>query len=123
MIISSLGPNLADVSSSSSVAAKGRLEGKIAIITGASRGIGRATAKLFAEEGANVIVNYYQSFEQAEALQREIVALGRGCLLAKADVSSSKDVREMVSATIARFGTVDILVNNTGIVFRKKFLE
>lgn len=104
-------------------AGNGKLKGKVAIVTGASRGIGRAIAKKLAEEGARVVVNYNSSSKEAEDLQREITESGGEALLFKADVSISRDVQSMVEATIAKFGRVDILVNNAGIIFRKRILE
>lgn len=105
------------------VAGNEKLKGKVAIVTGASRGIGRAIAKKLAEEGARVVVNYNSSSKEAEGLQREITESGGEALLFKADVSNSKEVQSMVEATIAKFGRVDILVNNAGIIFRKRILE
>ncbi len=101
----------------------GKLGGKVAIVTGASRGIGRAIAKRFSEEGAKVVINYNSSAKEAEELQREVARHGGESLAVKADVSNSKDVKSLVDATIAKFGRIDILVNNAGIIFRKKILE
>lgn len=101
----------------------GKLRGKVAIVTGASRGIGRAISKKFAEEGAKVVINYNSSEKEAEELQREITQSGGESITFKGDVSNSKDVGRMVDATMAKFGRVDILVNNAGIIFRKKILE
>jgi 3-oxoacyl-[acyl-carrier protein] reductase len=100
-----------------------RLDGKVAIVTGASRGIGRAVAWMFAEEGAKVVANYYSSTREAEALRDEIERIGGDCMLFRGDVSKAKDVKEMVGATLAKYGRIDILVNNAGIIFRKKILE
>ena len=107
----------------SSAASSKKLQGKVAVVTGASRGIGRAVAKMFAEEGAKVVANYYASTKEAESLRDEIVDLGGDCLLFKGDVSRSGDVKAMVAAAIAKYGRIDILVNNAGIIFRKKILE
>ncbi|MDA4137426.1 MAG: SDR family NAD(P)-dependent oxidoreductase, partial [Thaumarchaeota archaeon] len=101
----------------------GKLSGKVAIVTGASRGIGRAIAKRFAEEGAKVVINYNTSSKEAEALQREIAESGGVSMTFKGDVSSSSEVKAMVQATVAEFGRVDILVNNAGVIFRKKILD
>jgi 3-oxoacyl-[acyl-carrier protein] reductase len=104
-------------------AGSGKLRGRVAIVTGASRGIGRGIAKKLAEEGAKVVVNYNESSKQAEDVHREITESGGESITFKGDVSKSKDVTAMVEATMAKFGRVDILVNNAGIVFRKKILE
>jgi len=104
-------------------AGSGKLKGRVAIVTGASRGIGRAIAVRLAEEGANVVVNYNSSSEHAEETLRQVREKGVESMTFKGDVSNSRDVQAMIDATVARFGTVDILVNNAGIVFRRKFLE
>jgi 3-oxoacyl-[acyl-carrier protein] reductase len=98
-------------------------KGRVAIVTGASRGIGRAIATKLAEEGARVVINYNSSSKEAEDLQRQIAEEGGESITYKADVSNSKDVGGLVDATMRKFGRVDILVNNAGIVFRKKILE
>jgi len=100
-----------------------RLQGKIALVTGASRGIGRAIAKLFAEEGAKVVINYGRSEREASSLAEEIKKQGGEVLLVKADVSKSQEVKEMIKKTIDRFGRIDILVNNAGILIQAPFLE
>lgn len=91
------------------------LESKVAIVTGASRGIGREIALTLAENGANVVVNYMGNQVLAEDVVAQIKELGRDSLAIKADVANSEDVNELVAQTIARFGRVDILVNNAGI--------
>lgn len=100
-----------------------RLNGKVALITGSSRGIGRAIAILFVEEGAKVAINYNKSETQAKDLFNRIRKMGGEALLVKADVSNSKEVKQMVAETVRAFGGIDILVNNAGIVFRKDFFD
>jgi 3-oxoacyl-[acyl-carrier protein] reductase len=92
----------------------GKLDGKIALVTGASRGIGHEIALAFAREGADVACNYHHSREQAEGLVTEIEGLGRGAIAIGADVANAADVERMVEATMERFGRIDILVNNAG---------
>jgi 3-oxoacyl-[acyl-carrier protein] reductase len=100
-----------------------RLNGKVALITGSSRGIGRAIAMLFVEEGAKVAINYNRSETQAKELFNRIRKMGGEALLVKADVSNSKEVKQMVIETVRTFGGIDILVNNAGILFRKGFFD
>src|ERR1700719_1435855 len=100
-----------------------RLEGKVAIVTGASRGIGKAIAERFAAEGAKVTVNWVGKEREAQAVVDSIKKAGGDALSVRADVSSSADVKKLVSATIDRFGRVDILVNNAGVMFTKSVLE
>lgn len=100
-----------------------RLQGKIALVTGASRGIGRAIAKLFAEEGAKVVINYGRSEREASSLAEEIKKNGGEALLVKADVSQAQEVKEMIKKTLEKFGRVDILVNNAGVLVQAPFLE
>lgn len=99
-----------------------RLEGKNALITGASTGIGKAIAVRFAQEGANVAINFRSGPDEAEAtkvLVHEacLVARDHGCrdLIVQADISKEDQVREMFQKVVAEFGRVDILVNNAGI--------
>lgn len=94
-----------------------KLKNKVAIITGSSRGIGKATAILFAKEGANVVINCKDRVADA----REVVdAIGNTkAIFIQADVSKEKDVKRLVSETIKKFGKIDILVNNAGVIFRE----
>jgi NAD(P)-dependent dehydrogenase (short-subunit alcohol dehydrogenase family) len=92
-----------------------RLEGKTALVTGASRGIGRAIAVELAREGARVAVNYASSDAAAQEVAAEITALGSECLLLKADLADSQQARGMVKQAAEHFGHLDILVNNAGI--------
>ena len=92
-----------------------RLTGKKAIVTGGSRGIGRAIALRLADEGADVAVCASRSLESAEAVAEEIRAKGREALAVKGDVSSAGEVDALVKEVLAGFSTVDILVNNAGI--------
>jgi len=89
---------------------------QVALVTGASRGIGAAIAKRLARDGFTVIVNYTESAAPAEALVRTIQQAGGQALAAKADVSSPTDVRRLFDAAETAFGGVDVLVNNAGIM-------
>lgn len=92
------------------------LSGKLALVTGASRGIGRGTAVELAREGADVVVNYRAQREKAVEVAKEIEALGRRSLVVRADVSSASEVFKMRDTVTAEFKKgVDILVNNAGI--------
>ena len=98
-------------------------EGKVAIVTGASRGIGRAIAERFAGDGFAVLVNYAQSAGPAEALVRTIVESGGRASAIKADVSDSAAVHAMFDATEAQFGGVDVLVNNASILLQSNIAD
>lgn len=91
------------------------LDGKIALVTGASRGIGRATAIKLAEEGASVVVNYAGNAQAAEDVVQAIKDNGGKAIAFQADVSESAAVDEMVKVAVKEFGRIDILVNNAGI--------
>src|SRR5688572_15650189 len=91
-----------------------RLEGRVAVITGAGTGMGRAMALLFAREGAAVAVNYRESQDAAEEVTREISAAGGRAFACRADVSREPEVRAMMQATRDRWGRLDVLVNNAG---------
>ncbi len=91
------------------------LDGKVALITGASRGIGRAIALRLAGEGAKIAINFAGSKEKAEAVKTEIEKLGSQAILVQANVSDAAEVDEMVKKVLEAFGKIDILVNNAGI--------
>ncbi len=92
-----------------------KLAGKAAIVTGASRGIGREIALELARQGADVVVNYSGSEERANAVVAEIKALGRNAIAFQCNVADSESVANMVKAAIEIFGKIDILINNAGI--------
>ncbi len=91
------------------------LSGRVALVTGASRGLGKAIAVALAEAGADVAVNYRAQAEAAEAVCESIRKLGRKCISVQGDVSISADVDRVVSTTEKELGSVGILVNNAGI--------
>ena len=91
-----------------------KFKGKVALITGSSRGIGKDIAKGFAKEGADIIING-RNLEKAETVAKEIEGLGVRTTAIGADVSSSQDVNRMVEETVNTFGRIDILVNNAGV--------
>jgi 3-oxoacyl-[acyl-carrier protein] reductase len=91
------------------------LKNKVAIVTGASRGIGRATALALAEQGAKVVVNYARSSDAADRLVEEITSAGIEAIAIKADVSQAEEVDALIEQTIAKFDRIDVLVNNAGI--------
>jgi 3-oxoacyl-[acyl-carrier protein] reductase len=92
-----------------------KLRGQVAIVTGGSRGIGRAIAFALAQEGANVVVNYASSSAAAETVVQEITSTGGNAIALKADVSKTLEVDALINAVIEKFNRVDILVNNAGI--------
>jgi 3-oxoacyl-[acyl-carrier protein] reductase len=100
-----------------------RLAGRVALVTGASRGFGRAIALAFASEGAAVAVNYHASRDKAEEVVAAVRDLGRDAVAVGADVGREADVKALVEATLARFGRLDVLVNNAGIMTRGPFLD
>jgi len=100
-----------------------KLEGKTAIVTGSSQGIGSGIALKFAEEGAHVVVNYHKSKHLAEAVADKIRRLGVRALTIKADVSQKTDVARMVQTALDQFGRIDILVNNAGIFIGGKIAD
>ncbi|MBL8148642.1 MAG: 3-oxoacyl-[acyl-carrier-protein] reductase [Blastocatellia bacterium] len=91
------------------------LEKKVAIVTGASRGIGRAIALEFARQGCDIVFNYNKSVDAAEALAKELEALGRKTSFYQVDAADFTAVQAMVKDVKAKFGKIDILVNNAGI--------
>ncbi len=91
------------------------LDGKTAIITGASRGIGRGIALKFAEHGANVAFTYLSSIEKAQELEKELETFGVKAKGYQSDAANYKAAEELINAVITDFGTVDVLVNNAGI--------
>lgn len=93
----------------------GKLNGKTAVVTGASRGIGRAIAIQLASEGANVVVNYSGSEQKAKEVVEEIIALGSKAIAVQANVADNDSVQNLMKTAIDEFGSIDILVNNAGI--------
>src|ERR1035437_1838876 len=91
------------------------LQGKVALITGASKGIGRAIAIKFAQEGASVAFTYLSSVEQGIALEKDLESFGIKAKGYRSDASDFKAAEELVNAVVADFGTVNVLVNNAGI--------
>jgi 3-oxoacyl-[acyl-carrier protein] reductase len=92
-----------------------RLEGRKVLITGGSRGIGRATAVLFAQAGADVAISYVSNEKAADEVRREVERRGRAALAYKAEMSSRSDIDRMVGDILAKWGELDTLVNNAGI--------
>lgn len=95
------------------------LTGKVAIVTGASRGIGRAIAEKLSRDGASVVINYARSVDEATTVLKGIESRGGAGSLCQADIGKVADVRRLFSETISRFGHVDIVVNNAATVLFK----
>jgi 3-oxoacyl-[acyl-carrier protein] reductase len=97
------------------MAASKQLDGQVAIVTGASRGIGRAVAIALASEGAKVVVNYASSSQAADAVVAEIEGMGSEAIAVQADVGQTDQVDGLFNAVMERWGRIDVLVNNAGI--------
>ncbi|QQO08875.1 glucose-1-dehydrogenase [Breznakiella homolactica] len=91
------------------------LKGKAAVITGGSRGLGKAVAERFAREGISVVVDYHSDKAGADQAVRDIRAIGGNAVAAQADISTEEGVRSLLDASIANFGRLDIWVNNAGV--------
>ena len=100
-----------------------RLKGKVALVTGAARGIGRGIAEVFAAEGADVAVNDVDQMQLAEEVAAAIRSAGRRALTVQADVAKRSDVEPMIERVWQELGPIDILVNNAGIETIVPFLE
>jgi len=94
---------------------------KVVLITGASRGIGKATAIKFSELGANVIVNYVRDENSANKVVEEIKKLGGNAISIQADISKKEEIDKLVELSFKEFGRIDILINNAGIVYDREF--
>lgn len=99
------------------------LAGKVSLVTGSSRGIGRATAIMLAEAGSDIIVNYVSNVDAATSVVAEIKKAGRKAIAIQADISDAKQCDGMVDQAIDAFGTIQVLVNNAGITRDRSFLK
>src|SRR5262245_42032897 len=100
------------------MAAQYDLRGKVALVTGASSGIGRAVALALARSGAAVVVNYFNNGRGAAEVVNEVQAMRRNALLAKADVTQRGQVNRMIEEALQNFGRLDVLINNAGSVIK-----
>jgi 3-oxoacyl-[acyl-carrier protein] reductase len=100
-----------------------RFEGRVAVVTGASRGIGRTTALALAREGCNVVIGYEKNREKAHEVVQAAKESGVRAIAVACDVSIRNDVEAMFKTTVQEFGRIDILVNNAGIDYGTKLLE
>ena len=107
---------------SSKVSERFDIAGKVAIVTGGASGIGRAIALALAESGANVVIAD-RALDGAEEMAREIESAGGKAIATKTDVTDSKEVEQMVQRTIEKFGKIDILINNAGIIARSSVMD
>jgi 3-oxoacyl-[acyl-carrier protein] reductase len=101
----------------------GKLDGKVALVTGSSRGIGRAIAQRLSSDGAKVVVNYAGSADKANELVATIEASAKEAIAVQADVGKVGDIQRLFDQTIERFGRLDILVNNAGTTFYKAIAQ
>lgn len=100
-----------------------KLTGKVALVTGSSQGIGRGIATRFAQEGADVVINYNRTPGGAQEVLREVEAIGRRGLIVQADMGNVNEIRKLIATTVEHFGRLDILVNNAGVETHAPFWE
>jgi glucose 1-dehydrogenase len=100
-----------------------KLDGQVALVTGGSGGIGQAIAIRLAEEGADIVINYRSSLDEAKETQEKVEAAGRQGLLVKADLSKVGDIQHLVAESVQHFGKLDILINNAGVQKEAPFGE
>jgi len=100
-----------------------RLRGRTALITGASRSFGKATALLFAREGADLVLNYRSAEAEAQAVAEKVRSIGRQAVLVQADLAKPEDVQRLAQSALDAFGRIDILVNNAGVMEVKPFAQ
>lgn len=93
---------------------KGKLKGKVAIVTGGDSGIGKAICLLFAKEGADLMISYLTESEDAKATKREVETYGGKCYLIKGNLGKEKNCEKVIQKTLAKYGKIDILINNAG---------
>ena len=103
--------------------ASGKLQGKVAIITGGDSGIGRAVAVAYAKEGADIVIAYLNEDEDAEKTRELVEAEGRKCMLVAGDIADEDFCQSLVSRTISTFGRIDVLVNNAGQQYPQESIE
>jgi len=101
----------------------GKLKGKVAIITGADSGLGRAAAVAFVKEGAKVVIPYYNEHKDAIDTKNYLESLGGECLLLSGDIADKNFSKQIVESTLKRFGKIDILVNNAGVQYQQDYLD
>lgn len=101
----------------------GKLKGKVAIITGADSGLGRAAAIAFIKEGAKVVIPYYNEHKDAMETKNYIECLGGECLLMSGDIADKSFSKEIVKKTLEKFGKIDILINNAGVQYQQDYLD
>lgn len=101
----------------------GKLKGKVAIITGADSGIGKATALLFAKEGADIVVSYLSETADANDTKTQVNLYGRSCLLIKGDIGKEQHCKKIINTALKKFGKIDILINNAGLHWEADSIE
>ena len=99
-----------------------RLQGKVAIVTGSTSGIGEATARMFAEEGAKVVIAGRRQ-EKGEKIAAEILKAGGEAIFIQTDMTNEDDIKKLIDSSIEAFGKIDILINNAGRIIEKPFVE
>jgi len=98
------------------------IQGRVAVVTGASRGIGKAIVQMFAREGVDIAFNYYQNQESAEVLKKEVLACGVRCFASRVDIKDFEAVKQWIDDVKQDMGGIDILVNNAGVVLDKALM-